>query len=315
MKVVFLDKVHPVLAEELTANGYECIDATAVSNDELPDVITDAVGIVVRSRLKISSSFLASAKNLKFVARSGAGIENIDEEYCRLHNILIFNAPEGNRTAVAEHALGMLLALFNHLSKGNEEVRRGIWDREGNRGIEISGKTVGIIGCGNNGGKFAQLLTGFDCQILAYDKYKSNFGTERIQEATMQEIFEKADIVSFHIPQTEETIQLANSSFFQHFKKPIYVINLSRGTIVNLSDLWEAIEQKKVLGACLDVLETENKAFENDFKNQELSSALQQLLNSEKVLFSPHVGGWTHESYYKLSKVLAEKILSHFSMK
>lgn len=309
MKVVFLDRVHSILAERLTSAGFECIDATEHSKEACETIISDAVGIVIRSRFRMDADFLSHANSLKFIARSGAGMENIDEEYASSKNIALFNAPEGNRNAVGEHALGMLLSLFNRLSQGDREVRSGKWDREGNRGVELDGKTVGIIGFGNNGQAFAKKLRGFDADVLAYDKYKSNFGTTFVKESTLDEIFEKADIFSFHIPQTEETIFMANDAFFASFKKSIYLINLARGKIVQTSALVKALKSERLLGACLDVLEYEKSSFESFFE-QEISSDFNYLLNSDKVLLSPHVGGWTHESYFKLSDVLADKVLN-----
>lgn len=312
MKVLFLDTVHPVLEQRLTKSGMECIDGTSSSLDSLFSLGATVEGLVVRSRFNLDEKFLRHFPVLKFIARAGAGMETIDEVYCQERKIQLFNAPEGNRTAVAEHALGMLLSLFNKLSKGDKEVREGTWEREGNRGLEIAGKTVGVIGFGNNGSEFAKILSGFDCKILAYDKYRSNFGTEHIQEVALETIFEQADIVSFHIPQTEESIFMGNTAFFSRFQKPIYLINLSRGKIVSLEAVWEGIEQQKIKGACLDVLELENKSFEQAFNEKKLPFYLENLLQSDKVLFSPHVGGWTVESYYKLSAVLVDKILASF---
>jgi D-3-phosphoglycerate dehydrogenase len=222
---------------------------------------------------------------------------------------VLFNAPEGNRNAVAEHALGMLLALFNQLGKCDSEVRQGIWDREGNRGIELDGKTVGIIGFGNNGSAFAHKLSGFDVRILAYDKYKTGFGTERIEESSLNAIFDAADVLSFHVPQNEETLFMGNKRFFQQFKRPIYLINLSRGKIVKLSDLLDALNEKRILGACLDVLEIEKPSFEK-MDSEKIPEELRLLFQRKNILFSPHVGGWTTESYYKLSSVLANKIIA-----
>lgn len=307
-KVVFIDTVHSVLAERLSQNGFHCIDATQKSCEECAELIQDAVGIVIRSRFRMDENFLSNAEQLKFIARSGAGMENIDIDYCQSRGIELFNAPEGNRNAVAEHALGMLLALFNKLRLADAEVRNGVWNREKNRGIELDGKTVGIIGFGNNGSAFAKKLQGFDVEIIAYDKYKTGFGNQFVKESTMEEIFQKADIVSFHIPQTEETLFWANEAFFSRFEKPIFVINLARGKIIETSALVRAMKENRVLGACLDVLEYEKTSFESFFDGK-ITSEFQYLLNSDQVLFSPHVGGWTHESYFKLSNVLADKIL------
>lgn len=312
MKVIFLDIVHPILEERLSDAGYQCINASELPKNDCQDLISDAVGIVVRSRFRIDSVFLQNAPKLQFIARSGAGMENIDEEYANQNNIKLFNAPEGNRNAVGEHALGMLLALFNKLHTADQEVRKGIWDREGNRGIELDGKTIGLIGYGNNGSAFAKKLRGFDVTVLAYDKYKSDFGDEFVQEVQMDDVFKKSDVLSFHIPQTEETLFIGNTTFFNSFEKSIHVINLSRGKIINTSALVKALKSKKILGACLDVLEYEKASFESFF-NQNLPEDFSYLLNSENVILSPHVGGWTNESYFKLSDVLADKILTTFN--
>lgn len=310
MKVLFIDTVHSILQERLLENGFTCIDGTNLDRSELENIMIDCDGIVIRSRFTMNESFLKFAPQLKFIARSGAGMENIDESYCNSRGITLFNAPEGNRVAVGEHALGMLLSLFNQLIRGDEEVRKGIWDREGNRGIELTGKTVGIIGFGNNGSAFAKVLSGFDCKIVAYDKYKSGFGNSLITEATLETVFQEADILSFHIPQNEETLFMGNKTFFDSFRKAIYVLNLSRGKIVRIEDLLSALDSGQVSGAGLDVLEFESKSFEQfDIENNQI---VQALFQHPKVILSPHVGGWTHESYVKLSAVLADKILTKF---
>ena len=312
-KVYFIDEVHHYLWDTLSANNFQCIDLTSFTKEESVQHIQDAIGLVVRSKFRMDQSVLKQCPNLEFIARSGAGMENIDIPYCEGRNIELFNAPEGNRNAVAEHALGMLLSLFNKIHTADNEIRDGEWNREKNRGIELEGKTIGIIGYGNNGSNFAKILGGFDVQILTYDKYKSGFGNEAVVECGMERIFQEADVLSLHIPQTDETIGLVNETFLEKFKKPIYLINLSRGRIVSTEALAAALERKKVLGACLDVLEYEKSSFENMFdQDNEFPKAFQYLLRSNKVLLSPHVGGWTHESYYKLSKVLADKILAHY---
>lgn len=313
-KVAFLDVVHPILKEKLTQHNFDCIDLTTTSVEAIYNQIHQFNGIVVRSRFPINQSFLKKATQLEFIARSGAGMENIDLDYCQANNIQLFNAPEGNRNAVAEHALGMLLALFNHLVKGDKEVRQGTWDREGNRGIELDGKTVGIIGYGNNGSAFAKKLRGFDVKVLAYDKYKSGFGDEFVNEVEMKDIYEQADVISFHIPQTEETKFMVDESYLKRFRKNIYLINLARGKIVKTNALLNAINNGKVLGACLDVLEFEKSSFENMFDDDNsMPKDFKALISSDKVILSPHVGGWTVESYYKLSQVLADKILDFYS--
>jgi len=306
--ILFIDSVHSILEERLTSKGFLCIDGTKMSRDEIQRELHDSFGIIIRARFTLDEEFLSIAKNLKFIARSGSGLENIDQVYCKERNIKLFNSPEGNKNAVAEHALGMLLSLMNKLTQANQQVKEGIWDREGNRGEELDGKTIGIIGYGNNGSAFAKKLRGFDVKILVYDKYKTGFGDHFVQECTLQAIFQQADIVSFHIPLNKETKYFANELFFNSFNKPIRLLNLSRGKIVNTKDLVLGLKQKKLIGACLDVLEFETKSFESFFE-QHLPEEFQYLINSENVLLSPHVGGWTIESYFKLSNVLADKIL------
>jgi D-3-phosphoglycerate dehydrogenase len=312
MKIIFLDSVHSILEERLTAQGYTVILAADLPKDECLNLIEDADGIVIRSRFTMNSEFLQFAPNLKFIARSGAGMENIDTSYCEKRNILLFNAPEGNRNAVGEHALGMLLSLMNKLHTADREVRTGKWDREGNRGIELDGKTVGIIGFGNNGSAFAKKLRGFDVKLMAYDKYKSDFGDHFVMECTLEAILQNADVISFHVPQNEETMHMANQSFFDAVQKSIFLLNLSRGKIVQTSALVAALKSGKVLGAGLDVLEYEKSSFESFFE-QEIPADFSYLLQSDQVILSPHVGGWTNESYFKLSDVLADKIIGHFS--
>lgn len=308
MKVVFLDTVHEVLAERLTQAGFTCIDASCEPLEKCLFLVKNAVGVVIRSRFPMDESFLKHATELQFIARSGAGMENIDLGYCQARNIQLFNAPEGNRNAVAEHALGMLLSLFNKLQNSDREVRSGVWDREGNRGIELDGKTVGIIGFGNNGSAFAKKLRGFDVQILAYDKYQKVAETDQVKAADLKEIYAKADVISFHIPQNEETLFWANEAFFEALQKPMYLLNLSRGKIVEIQALLNAISSGKILGAGLDVLEFEKASFEQ-MDEADLPESFKALIQSDKVLLTPHVGGWTVESYFKLSAVLADKIL------
>lgn len=308
-KVVFLDTVHPVLAERLTQSGeYECIEAHEWTREVCEERLGDVHGIVIRSRFTMDESFLQFAPNLEFIARSGAGMENIDEAYCTQRGITLYNAPEGNRNAVGEHALGMLLSMMNKIHTSNRDVKNGIWEREGNRGVELDGKTVGIIGYGNNGKAFAQKLRGFDVTLLAYDKYKTGFGDEFVIEATLEAVLRKSDVISFHIPQNDETIYFADQEFFDALGKPIYLLNLSRGKIVETKSLIESIQKGTTIAAGLDVNEFEKKSFENFFESEQ-NEALKFLLHSDKILLTPHIGGWTHESYYKLSYVLADKIL------
>lgn len=314
-RIAFLDTVHPVLEQGLVQLGWVCDDLTQTSELQIKSVLSDYQGIVIRSRFPMNEAFLQSADKLEFIARSGAGIENIDVPYCESRGIILFNAPEGNRNAVAEHALGMLLSLFNHLKKGDLEIRQGIWDREGNRGVELDGKTVGIIGYGNNGTAFAKKLRGFDVKILAHDKYKSGFGDQYVTEATLSEIQESADVLSLHVPLTPLTKGMINNRFIHQMNHSFYLINLSRGTIVNTADLMNALETGKVKGACLDVLEYEKASFENMFDEaNEMPLPFKYLIHADNVLLSPHVGGWTNTSYFKLSAVLLDKIVAYYKM-
>jgi D-3-phosphoglycerate dehydrogenase len=312
-KVYFIDTVHEVLAERLTKFGFQCVDATNVPLDEMISYVKDAFGLVIRSKFTLNEENITQLTELQFVARSGSGLENIDVNYCASKGIQLFNSPEGNRNAVAEQALGMLLSLLNKIPKANAEIRNGVWDREGNRGEELDGKTIGIIGFGHNGGAFARKLHGFEVKVMAYDRYKQGFGDHFVQECTLEAIQEQADIISFHIPQNEETIHFLNESFIQNCSKPFYLLNLSRGRIVQTSALVKALKEGKIKGACLDVLEYEKTSFESFFDG-ELPEDFSYLMRATNVLLSPHVGGWTKESYFKLSNVLADKIIDFYSV-
>jgi len=308
-KILFIDSNHPRLYEMLVQQGFICDLFYNKPADELKKLIPQYDGIVLRSKFKITKEIIDSAPNLKCIARVGAGMENIDVAYAEKKGIVCVNSPEGNRDAVAEHALGMLLALFNNLIKANAEVRLGKWLREENRGVELCGKTIGIIGYGNMGAAFAKRMQGFDVKVLAYDKYKTNFGNEFVQESRVEDIFEQADVLSLHTPLTEETNYLINDAFIKQFKKNIYIINTARGKCLNTTDLVKNIESEKVLGACLDVLEYEAVSFEGiDVK--EMPVPLQTLIKSDKVILSPHIAGWTRESNIKLAEFLAEKIIA-----
>lgn len=311
MKVLFVDTVHSYLEERLTQKGFQT--SHFISNDlpELLRIVGNYEGMVIRSKFMFNKEILDHCKQLKFIARAGAGMENIDVDYAKELGIVCINSPEGNRDAVGEHALGMLLMLLNHLKKADKEVREGIWIRAENRGHEIMGKTIGIIGFGNTGSRFAKKLSGFDCEILVYDKYKRNINEPYVKCVEMEEIFEKADMLSLHIPLTDETHYLLNEKFIHQFQKPIYLINTSRGKNINTADLVKALESKKILGACLDVSEYESASFEN-MNASELPAPMQYLINSGNVILSPHIAGWTHESNYKMSYYLAEKILEKF---
>ncbi|MDX1349228.1 MAG: NAD(P)-dependent oxidoreductase [Putridiphycobacter sp.] len=314
-RIAFIDTVHPVLENGLKKIGFICDNLTELSKAEILQKIAIYHGIVVRSRIPIDYEILSRAKSLAFIARSGAGLENIDVEYCKDREIVLFNAPEGNRNAVGEQALGMILSLFNRLSIADREVRNGEWNREKNRGVELDGKTVGIIGFGNNGSAFASKLRGFDVKVLAFDKYKTGYTNSQVKEVGMDEIFQEADILSLHIPQNSETIGLFNSEFIEKFRKEIYVVNIARGRIVETSALVKGLKSGKIKGACLDVLEYEKSSFEHLFNDSsDMPEPFRFLIESDKVLLSPHIGGWTHESYYKLSAVLLNKIKNHYGL-
>lgn len=310
-KVLFIDSVHPILEERLTKRGVVCEHDYKSTKSEIEAKISTYQGVVIRSRFTLDNMFLNAAKNLKFIARSGAGLENIDVTYAEKMGVKVINSPEGNRDAVGEHAIGMLLMLFSQLKKGDDEVRKAIWDREGNRGLELAGKTVGIIGYGFMGSSLAKKIVGFDCKILVYDKYKTDFGTTQIQEVSLEVLKNEADIISIHLPLTSETQYYVNTDFINSCKKPFYLINTARGNHVKIADLIQGLKSGKILGACLDVLEYETKSFETISKNQ-LPEDFVYLTNSDKVILSPHVAGWTVESYIKLSSVLADKIEAAF---
>jgi D-3-phosphoglycerate dehydrogenase len=307
MRVLFIDRVHPSLRNNLKENHFVCDESYHLSKEEIEKNINKYEGIIIRSRFIIDSKFIKKAKNLKFIARAGSGIENIDVEFAESKNIKCFNASEGNRQAVAEHAIGMILSLFNNLNKSDKEVREGIWEREGNRGIELSGKTIGIIGFGNNGSAFAEILKGFNMKILSFDKYLSNY----LYQSSMKEIYENADIISLHIPLTKETTYMINDEFINNFKKGFYLINTSRGECVNTNSLVNALQKGKIKGACLDVLEYEKTSFEN-LSQEGFTTEMKYLIESEKTILSPHVAGWTAESNRKIVEVLTEKITSYF---
>jgi len=305
MRILFIDIVHPFLKQELEKQNYICETAYDKSKTEIQEIIHNYQGVIIRSRFIIDKGFIDYASELKFIARAGSGLENINVNYAESKNINCYNAGEGNRQAVAEHALGMLLSLFNNLNKADQEVRNGKWEREENRGLELSGRTIGIIGYGNTGSAFAQILKGFDVTILAYDKYL----TEHPYQSTMESIFKQADIVSLHVPLNTETTYLVNDEFIHKFEKDFYLINTARGKCVNTKSLVLALEKGEIKGACLDVLEYEKKSFEN--LNQEgFTAEMQDLLDSPKTMLSPHIAGWTQESNVKITEVLLKKITS-----
>jgi D-3-phosphoglycerate dehydrogenase len=325
MKILFIDTAHPVLQKLFEENGNICDDGSKQSREEILKNISHYEGIIIRSRIRLDKEILDAAIKLKFVARAGAGMESIDVSYAESKGIVCLNSPEGSRDAVGEHAIAMLLALFNKLNKTDREVREGKWIREGNRGTELHGKTVGIIGYGNMGSSFAKKLSGFECNVIAYDKYKNNFSDAYVTEVSLEKIFDDADVLSLHVPLTDETEFMVDDVFIQHFKKNIYIINVARGRVVKTDDLVKNIKTGKVAGACLDVNEYEDSSFEKSGiqnpkppkaslaeSGSEIPESWKYLIGSDKAIFSPHIAGWTYESNEKIANVLFEKIKKLF---
>lgn len=314
MKILHLDKNHPLLIEQLTSVGYENEENYYAPKEAVQQIIHQYDGIILRSRFKIDKEFLDAATNLKFIGRVGAGLENIDCEYAQLKGVKLIAAPEGNRTAVAEHAMGMLLNLMNKLSFVDKEVSNGIWKREENRGDELEGKTVGIIGYGVMGKAFAQRLKGFNCKVICYD-IQSNVGDQNARQVTLEYLQQNADVLSLHTPQTNQTYHLVNNDLINGFLKPFWFINTARGKSVNTNDLVEGLKSGKIKGAGLDVLEYEKASFENMFTENDLPEAFQYLIKADNVLLSPHIAGWTIESKEKLAQIIVDKIISIFNIK
>lgn len=306
-KILIVDNLHPAFKESAVAMGFEVHDRPLITRAETLDIIADYEGIAVRTKFQIDKELMSAATKLKFVARAGAGMDNIDVSFANQREIALLNAPEGNMDAVGEHAVGMLLSLMNNFRQADIQVRNGIWDREGNRGYELKGKTVGIIGYGFMGQSFAKKLAGFGVHVIAYDKYKTGFSDEFAKEVSMEEIVKQCDVLSLHVPLTDETRQMVDEEYLFHFRKPIFFINTARGEIANVQAILKAIDQGKILAAGLDVLQVEKlpALVEQDWYNT--------LKSSDKVLLTPHVGGWTFDSYRKISEVLIEKLKSCMS--
>ena len=311
MKILHLDTNHSLLINQLNDLGFTNHEDYTSSKSEIEAKIADYDGFIIRSRFTIDQQFLDAAKNLKFIGRVGAGLENIDCDYAVEKGIHLISAPEGNRNAVGEHTLGMLLSLFNKLNKADREVRQGKWLREENRGLELDGKTVGLIGYGNMGKAFAKKLRGFDVNVLCHD-IKTNVGDANAKQVILEELKAKVDVLSLHIPQTTQTLKMVNSEFINGFKKPFWLINTARGKSVVTEDLVTALKSGKILGAGLDVLEYEKASFENLFSSDNMPEAFQYLIASENVLLSPHVAGWTIESKEKLAQTIVDKIEAFF---
>ena len=308
MKILQLDKNHPLISEQLTAKGFVVEEDHSSTYDEVLEKIIDYQGIIIRSRIPLDKNFLTKASHLKFIARVGAGMENIDIETAEKFGIKLINSPEGNRDSVAEHVVGMLLILMNRLFIASNEVKNGIWKREENRGDELLGKTFGIIGYGNMGKATAKRLSGFGVKVIFHD-ILPNLSDEFATQVSLEELQKRADILSLHIPLTEETHYLVDEEFISKMEKNFYIVNTARGKNLKTKALVEAIESGKILGACLDVLEYEKSSFENlETENQDLK----YLLDSEKAIVTPHIGGWTHQSKEKLAQVIVDKILADF---
>jgi D-3-phosphoglycerate dehydrogenase / 2-oxoglutarate reductase len=307
VNIAFIDQVHPVLAERLTRAGHICKDLSTRAGPELRNALQDAGGIVVRGRVFLDADLLDGAPGLRFIARAGSGLENIDRAYCDRRGITLINSPEGNRDAVAEHALALLLALMNNLRRADREVREGQWLRKENTGHELGGRTVGIIGFGNTGGALARKLSGFGVRILAHDKYRSGFGTDAVREATLEEVLQQSDVISLHLPLTVETEHYADAAFFAHIAKPVWFINTARGPLVDTAALLDALGTGRVRGAGLDVLEYEERSLLG--LRNDRDATLQRLYTEDRVLLSPHIAGVTEESYFRMADILADKIL------
>ena len=306
-KILAIDSNHECLNNGLREVGFIVDEDYTSPKEIIEQKINEYDGMIVRSRFPIDKDFLAKATNLKFIGRVGAGLENIDEEFAAENNIVLFNSPEGNRDSVGEHAIGMLLMLMHHLRRADNEVRNGIWKREENRGDELKGKTVGIIGYGNMGNAFARRLQGFEVNVICYD-ILPNKGNEFAKQVSLEEIFEQADVVSLHTPQTPETMQMINEEFISNFKKPFYFVNTARGKSVVTKDLVDAMKTGKILGAALDVLEFEKSSFEK-LVASDLPEEFQYLIQADNVVLAPHIAGWTHQSKVKLAEFIRDKII------
>lgn len=312
IKILHIDSNHLLLWNQLQEAGFINEEDFTSSKEEIEAKIQNYNGIVIRSRFKIDKTFLDKAINLQFIARVGAGLESIDCDYATAKGIQLIAAPEGNRNAVGEHALGMLLSIMNKLNRADKLVREGKWIREGNRGYELEGKTIGLIGYGNMGKSFAKKLSGFDVTVLCHD-IQENVGDAHAKQVSIQELQDKAEVLSLHIPWTAQTDKMVNSQFINSFAKPFWFINTSRGNNVVTDDLAEALKSGKILGAGLDVLEYEKLSFENLFIDSEKPAAFNYLLQAENVLLTPHIAGWTFESHEKLAQTIVDKIIKLYN--
>lgn len=302
--ILIVDDIHPIFIDQVETAGYTCDYQPDFKPEEAYPILNNYMGMVIRSKFQVSKEIIDMAPSLKFICRAGAGMDNIDEEYAIGRGIKLINAPEGNSDAVGEHAIGLLLSLINKINTSDAEIRSGKWLREANRGHELKGKTVGIIGYGHMGQSFARKLSGFQVEVIAYDKYKTGFSDAYAREVSMEEIVKHSDVLSLHIPLTRETNGMVDDEFLFHFKKPIFLINSARGKVVKTTAVLNAIKQNKVVAAGLDVLEVEK------FPSLAEQTWFEELKQQGKILLTPHVAGWTFESYRKISEVMAAKLVS-----
>ncbi|MGK6349915.1 NAD(P)-dependent oxidoreductase [Parapedobacter sp. DT-150] len=302
-KLLIVDDIHPIFMEKLQANRIPFDYQPAIGKEETLGIISQYTGLVIRSKFRVDAPFLDAAPGLRFIARGGAGMDNIDEAYALEKGITLLNAPEGNRDAVGEHLIGMLLSLMNNLNRANLEVKNGLWLREKNRGLELGGRTVALIGYGNNGQAMARKLSGFGVSVIAYDKYKTGFSDVYATEVSMEEVVRRADVLSLHIPLTHETRGLIDDEYLFHFRKPIFFLNGARGEIVNIPAVLKALDEGRVLGAAFDVLPVEK------FPDLAKQPWFAPLITHEKIMLSPHVAGWSVESYFKIADVLVDKVV------
>lgn len=303
INVLIVDDIHPIFRERLQGENIAFDYRPTINKEETLQIISQYTGLVIRSKFKVDAAFIDAAPQLTFIARGGAGMDNIDERYALEKGITLLNAPEGNRDAVGEHMVGMLLGLMNNLNRGNIEVKSGLWRREENRGLELGGRTVALIGYGNNGQAMARKLSGFDVTVIAYDKYKTGFSDAYATEVSMEEVVKRADVLSLHIPLTKETRAMVDDEYLFHFRKPIFFLNGARGEIVDIPAVLDALDAGRLLGAAFDVLPVEK------FPALAKTPWFTRLIKHDKIALSPHVAGWSVESYFKIADVLVDKVI------